>query len=251
MAYLKVYIHFIDELNDFLPRNKRYREYTREIQAHQSLKDIIESEGVPHVEVDQIKVNDNFTGFRNKLKPGNRVTVLPHASTRRDPNEKHLQPKPLLKPRFMLDEHLGKLARELRMCGIDSLLFSGKSDREFSKQVIRLKRVTLTRDVELLKRAIIKRGYWIRNDDPEKQLVEVIRRFELADSIKPFFRCLDCNGVIIKTNSKKIKDQVPPRSRKWVNEYFQCKSCGKIYWKGSHYRKMKEKITSVLNELTE
>ena len=237
-----VKIKFFGCLNDFLPSKKRRKSFDIPVTTRQSVKDIIESAGIPHTEIDLIVVNNRSVKFSDKIKDNDDIKVYPPGYFPRGVYHYHLQKKDLKYPRFMLDVHLGRLARLLRMCGIDTGLFKGDSDKDLVDSAIREKRIVLTRDINLLKRSILKRGYWIRNDNPEKQLSEILRRFELIPHFKQFHRCMCCNGLIKSTGKKTVLDRIPPRTGKWLNEFFKCTSCGKIYWNGSHYLRMAVEI---------
>ena len=247
MISYSAFIKFHGYLNDFLRSVKRNKFCHIMVSGHQTIKDIIESMGIPHVEVDVILVNKSSVNFKYRIRERDRAEVYGSGNKVRRKNLYHLQVVPLKYPRFILDEHLGKLASKLRMIGIDSCLFNGKTDKDLVEQALRKRRIILTRDVELLKRSIIKRGYWVRNDDPAKQVTEIYNRFHLEKVLKPFHRCLVCNGLIIKVNKEEVAAQIPPGSRSRFDEYFRCSSCGKIYWKGSHYEKMKFEIENIIH----
>ncbi|HLF34039.1 MAG TPA: Mut7-C RNAse domain-containing protein [Cyclobacteriaceae bacterium] len=235
-------IRFYGNLNDFLPIKKRKKAGRKPVSNHQTVKDVLESEGIPHAEVNVIRVNGRCVSFSYKPGDGDRIEIFPRNHSFKSPPTLTLLPQLPARPLFLLDEHLGKLAKLMRMCGIDTQLFHGTTDRELADMASRMNRIVLTRDVELLKRKNLKRGYWVRDQDPEKQLIEVFRRFDLFDKIKPFFRCMLCNGLIKKAGRKTVTARLPSRTRAIFNEYYQCNSCGKIYWKGSHYQRMELKI---------
>ena len=107
------------------------------------------------------------------------------------------------------------------------------------------KRIILTRDVDILKIGRVKRGYWIRSQKPTEQLKEIIERFDLFSKIKPFCRCIECNGIIKETTKEAVLDKLEPKTKKYYDEFCQCESCRKVYWKGSHYYKMREFMESL------
>jgi uncharacterized protein with PIN domain len=108
-------------------------------------------------------------------------------------------------------------------------------------------RIILTRDIGILKYSEVKHGYWLRSDQPQEQLEEVIKRFDLKNQVKLFQRCMECNGKIRRVNKDKIRDKLLSGTQQYYNEFFQCNQCGKIYWKGSHYHNMVEFIRKILN----
>jgi uncharacterized protein len=235
-------IRFYGILNDFLKQSKKNKNHKIIAFNHQTIKDIIESIGIPHIEAGVILANNKSVNFRYRPASQDKIQIYPFNYPVKQGQEFHLQPKPLKNPKFLLDIHLGKLARNLRLCGFDAFLFNGELDAELVHQALKARRIVLTRDLELLKRGTLKRGYWIRNDTPGHQLTEVIKRYNLFNRLQPFHRCLICNGKLKMISKKKIVDQLPAKVREYFNEFFQCSSCGKLYWKGSHYSSMKRKI---------
>ncbi len=239
-------LKFHKELNDFLPSRKRNRFYKVFAGSHQSMKDIIEAESVPHAEVDVILRNKKPAFFTSHPLPGDRVEIFPRHTLVSD-IKTHLQPAELKHPKFLVDENLGKLVKRMRMIGINTAYFKGGSDKELVTQALHERRIILTRDVGILKRASVKRGYWLRNDNPDRQLTEILKRYQLVKHVRPFHRCMVCNGIIKKTGRKIAAREVPPRTLHYFLEFFRCSSCGKIYWKGSHYENMTEKILRLIN----
>lgn len=238
----KAKFRFYEELNDFLPSNKKKKFFEYNFECNPSVKDVIESMGVPHTEVDLILVNGDSVTFSYHLKDNDVVSVYPVFESLDISNVTHLREKPLREPKFVLDVHLGKLAKYLRMLGFDTLYQNSFEDSEIIKISLEQKRTILTRDVALLKNSKVMHGYWIRSQEPKEQLKEVIHRSDLLDAIRPFYRCKDCNGIIKKVPKESVLEKIQPGTRKHFNEFFQCNSCGKVYWKGSHFNKMNDFI---------
>jgi hypothetical protein len=90
----------------------------------------------------------------------------------------------------------------------------------------------------MLKNGRVTHGYFVRSTNPGRQLEEIINRFDLKEQFKPFSRCMDCNGIIGKVEKEAVLDSLLPKTRQAFHEFFQCSSCGKVYWKGSHYERM-------------
>lgn len=238
---------FYEELNDFLPPEKRKRSFRYSFRGTPSVKDAIEALGVPHTEVDLILVNGESVGFDYLLKGGERVAVYPAFESLDISSLTRLRPQPLRRPRFVLDVHLGKLARLLRMLGFDTLYRNDYSDPEIIYISLREKRIILTRDRALLKHRAITHGYWVRSTHPREQLQEVLHRFDLFSRIRPFHRCMVCNGLIEEVSKSEVLDQLEPKTRRYYDEFYRCTGCGKIYWKGSHYTGMVEYIGKYLS----
>lgn len=237
---------FYAELNDFLPPERRQRDIAYEFLGSPTVKDAIESLGVPHVEVDLIVVNGESVGFDYHLREGDRVAVYPIFESLDISPLTRLRPRPLRRTAFVCDVHLGKLCRILRLLGFDAIQPEDPADRSLIEASRRQGRILLTRDRELLKHGSLTHGYWVRSDDPLEQAREVIRRFDLSGQARPFTRCPTCNGLLRRTEKAAVADRIPPRTAAWIDEYYICSGCGKLYWRGTHYRRLRELISRLL-----
>lgn len=242
MSEKKVWFRFYEELNDFLPKNRKKVRFQIECEQKQSVKDAIESLGIPHTEIDLILVNGQSVSFDYHILPDDNISVYPVFESLDISRVTRLRNKPLRIPSFILDVHLGKLAKYLRMTGFDTLYENRLDDNEIVEIAIREKRIILTRDIGLLKHKVVTHGYWIRSQKPVEQFTETARRFDLFSKFKPFCRCTVCNGLVKKTNKQSVIHQLKPRTKIYFNEFFKCSSCGKVYWKGSHFERMQKLI---------
>jgi uncharacterized protein with PIN domain len=138
--------------------------------------------------------------------------------------------------RFALDIHLRKLAALLRLAGFDARLLT--EDAEVAVVSSAEGRVALTRDIGLLKRSIIQNGYWIRQTDPELQFAEVLERFDLADRMDPFVRCMECNTLLVPVDVEAVADRIRPGTRECFSQFHRCPGCDRVYWQGSHYERL-------------
>ena len=197
---------------------------------------------MPHTAVDVLLVNGNSVCFGYRLRPGDRVAVYPVFESFDVTPLIRLRAEPLRKPAFILDVHLGKLARRLRMLGFDSLYRNDYDDPEIIRIALREERIILTRDRGILKNSLVTHGYWVRAQEAEEQTREILARFDLAILIKPFERCISCNGLLEDVPKEKILDRLPPRTKAAFNDFRRCSNCGKIYWPGSHYQAMNKMI---------
>ena len=136
--------------------------------------------------------------------------------------------------------HLGSLVKYMRMLGLDTLYRNDYTNDELVKISHDEKRTILTKDRSILKRNDVTHGYWVRSAEPEEQVKEIIDRFNLKDNIKEFSRCLQCNSGLVKKEKTEIEARLPPKVKERINEFNYCPACDKIYWKGSHYEKMKK-----------
>jgi uncharacterized protein with PIN domain len=235
---------FYEELNDFLPPRRRKVDIRYAFRGRPAVKDSIEALGVPHTEVDLILANGRSVGFDYHLDDGDRIAVYPVFESLDITPLVRLRPRPLRRMRFVLDGHLGKLARLLRLLGFDAL---HRQDHRAADLIAaeREGRIILTRNRGLLKTGCISRGYWIRATEPGDQVRELLRRFDLRREIKPFQRCLACNGVITPVAKEEIQDRLAAKTRAYYDEFRICGSCRRIYWKGTHYAQLKARVQSL------
>jgi len=239
---------FYEELNDFLPPECKKTMFPYHFNGHPAIKDSIEAIGVPHTEVDLILVNGKSVSFEYQLKPGDRISVYPVFESLDISPIVKLRDKPLRDIKFIVDVHLGKLAKLLRMFGFDTLYQNNFLDPEIIIRSVNENRVIITRDIGILKNKSVTHGYWVRSTFPEQQIKEVIKRFDLKSQVLPFHRCINCNGVLLPVDKNEILEKLQPKTIKYYNEFYRCSDCGNIYWQGSHYIKMMEKINNLMQE---
>ncbi|MBN2412628.1 Mut7-C ubiquitin/RNAse domain-containing protein [candidate division KSB1 bacterium] len=239
---------FYEELNDFLPPGLKKQSFPYSFNGCPAIKDSIEAIGVPHTEVDLILVNGNSVGFDYQLQSGDRVSVYPVFESLDISPIVKLRDRPLRDTKFIIDVHLGKLAKLLRMFGFDSVYSNSLSDPEIIIRSVNENRIIITRDIGILKNKSVTHGYWVRSTFPEKQVQEVIKRFDLKNRVRPFHRCINCNGILQPVQKSDILEKLQPKTIKYYHEFYRCSNCGNIYWKGSHYIKMMEKIKELLRE---
>lgn len=232
------YFKFYGTLNDFLSPLKKETWITYGFTNAPAVKDAIEAIGVPHPEVQEIRVNGWVAGFYYPLQPGDHVAVFDYSKERVN----NLLPAPAVANAFVLDVHLGKLARALRLLGIDSAYQNNFSDQDIARIAQTEGRVVLTRDIGLLKHKVIQKGYWLRSQQLEAQLAEVIQRFDLGPLFQPFSRCIACNGAIEPVAKQSVLKKLPPDTIKYFHQFYQCPNCGRVYWKGSHFDKMQRLV---------
>lgn len=235
---LRVFGH----LNDFLPYARRQRTFTLHIDSAPSVKDLIESVGVPHTEVDVIAANGASVDFAYLVREDDCIEVFPLSSESNISPVIHLIPQPPQEPRFILDVHLGRLAAYLRMLGFDTAYENACDDPVLAQRSHDEGRILLTRDVGLLKRSLVTHGYFVRETQPERQVEEVVRRYALMSIAAPFSRCLRCNGHPVNVQKAEIADQLVSQVRERYDEFSRCPDCAQIYWKGSHYQHMERLV---------
>lgn len=241
----RAHFRFYAELNDFLPHDARGSILTREFELGASVKDMIEAFGVPHTEVDVVLVNGKSVDFSHRVEDADRISVYPVFESLDVGEIVRVRPEPLRESRFVLDAHLGTLARHLRLLGFDCLYRNDFSDADLAEISVAERRVLLTRDVGILKRSVVTHGYFVRATEPRAQAFEVVRRFDLFSAIDPFRRCLGCNGPLTPVAKALVEHRLPPRTARHYDEFRICSDCEQIYWKGSHYTRMLDFVEEV------
>jgi uncharacterized protein with PIN domain len=234
---------FYEELNDFLPPERRKRSFAYRFQGTPAVKDAIEALGVPHTEVDLVLVDDVSVRFSRRLRGGERVAVYPVFERLDIAPLVRLRPAPLRTPRFVADVHLGALARNLRLLGFDTLYDRATEDAELVRLSVGERRILLTRDVGLLKHKVLTHAHYVRATAPDRQLEEVVRALDLTRKMKPFTRCMRCNGKLRRLGLRHVPQGVPQRVRRQFRSFARCAGCGRIYWPGTHYERLRSRVT--------
>lgn len=237
-ALSRGHFRFYAELNDHLRPDQQYKNLEKPFYVSSTVKDMIESFGVPHIEIELIVANGQSVDFTYLVRDGDQISVYPTFESVDITPELRVRPEPLREPKFVLDVHLGKLAAYLRMLGFDTFYRSCYSDPELVRVSSEQHRILLTRDRGLLKHSAVTHGYWLRETDSKRQAAEIIRRFDLSLSIRPFTRCMGCNSLLRPATKNEVLQLLPQRTAELYDEFQRCSQCGRVYWKGSHYRRM-------------
>jgi uncharacterized protein with PIN domain len=237
------YVSYVDvrayaELNDFLAPESRGLTVRRPFRSHQTVKDVLEAMGIPHTEVDLILVNGSPQGFSYRPSVGDRIAAYPMFEALDIGSTARLRPAPLRDPRFVVDVNLGRLARLLRVLGLDVWWSSDADDPTLADVSLNERRILLTRDRGLLKRRAITHGLFVHSQHPEQQTLEVLRRLDLSQRLAPFTRCLRCNGELAAVSKDEVIDRLEPLTRRYYDEFSRCSGCGRIYWAGSHHARL-------------
>jgi len=238
---------FYAELNDHLPKHQRQKTLERSFFVPGTVKDMIESFGVPHTEIELIIVNGESAPFSHVVQDGDRIAVYPMFESFDIAGELKVRQQPLREPKFILDVHLGKLAAYLRMLGFDAAYGNCSSDHELVRTSSEQQRILLTRDRGLLKHRAVTHGYLVRQTDSRRQIAEIVARYDLARCIKPFTRCMVCNGSLTQISKEQVQSVLPPRAATSSGELCRCLRCGRIYWMGSHYRRMQQWVNELIH----
>ena len=238
-----VRLQFHGDLNLFLVPKSSGAVIERQLTEKTSIKDVIESCGVPHPEVDLILIDDQPVGFDQTVANNARVDVFPvenHCTYRA---EQRLQITEI--STFIADVHLGGLTRNLRLLGFDVAYSQNASDRQLLEIMKRENRALLTRDRRLLMHTIVQHGYFPRSQNADEQTVEVVRRFNVSELISPFTRCLRCNALLQKAEKTEIIDKLEPLTKIYYEEFRRCPGCKQIYWPGSHFPRLQKRIDEI------
>lgn len=242
---------FYGPLNDLLPRERRQRDLAWHWDTPEPVRELIEGFGVPHVEVALILVNGQAVDWDHRLQDGDRVSVYPPflALVPEMPVGLRTGEEPV--GRFVLDVHLGRLARWLRLLGFDTAYANWYDDATLARISQSEHRILLTRDRRLLMRSIVEYGHWVRSHQPRAQLLEVLERYDLLPLARPYTRCAHCNSSLEPVSREEIAHLLQPDTARYYDEFTRCTACGQVFWPGSHLRRLSELLGSVREELRE
>ncbi len=233
---------FSGSLLDLLSDGDEGSPVTVHFRGRQSVKHLIEALHIPHTEVGKIRVNGGEVSLSYLVQDQDCIEVLPKYPTIGiDQRHEH---------KFILDNHLGKLATYMRMCGFDTWYQNDYQDDTLESLCAQSDRTLVSRDRGLLMRKAIVNGYWIRSLIPREQLKEILINFQLVDQILPFHRCLRCNYPLASVEKSAVMHRLLPLTRKYYDEFYLCQRCDQVYWPGSHYARMHEFISSLVREIS-
>lgn len=239
-----VFLH--DGLDELLSRRvARGQSLNLSVLRRPSVKDLLESLGIPHPEIGLLRINGREVSFAPVVSEGDRV----EAFGLRPPVD--LLATSLLRPglnavRFAVDVNVGKLASMLRMAGLDAFYDPGLDDVGLAEAAQQEGRVLLTRDRSLLRRTAVEHGHLVRACRPREQLAEVLWLYGLQGRLAPFSRCLVCNGLLQPVTKAEVLHRLQPLTRRYYDSFMVCLSCDRIYWPGTH----RERMAEVLSGLT-
>ncbi|QJE02627.1 Mut7-C ubiquitin/RNAse domain-containing protein [Massilia forsythiae] len=229
---------FYDELNDFLPRVRRGQAFDAPCARAATVKHMIEALGVPHTEVELVLVDGESSTLERLLEDGDRVAVYPRFTRLDVAPLVRVRQRPPGRLRFVADAHLGGLARLLRMAGFDTIYANDIDDAVIEEYAMMEERIVLTRDRELLKRRGVEYGCYVRALHSQAQLAEVGGRYGLAERARPFTLCLHCNAPLRGVPKDAVLERLPPAVRAAQDEFSTCERCRRVFWKGSHWKRM-------------
>lgn len=155
-----------------------------------------------------------------------------------------------MEARFIVDMNVGKLARWLRMIGYDALFINGIDDDRLIDIALAEERVVLTKDTQIMRRRVVTSGrlkvVLIEKDNPKEQLYQVVKTLSLDWQSGQFTRCLECNQKLVPRTQEEVKELVPPYVFRTQNQYMQCPSCLRVYWRGTHWQRMRGELERLI-----
>jgi len=231
------------ELASLLPSKLRASAFDYTCARAATLKNAIESLGIPHTEVGSVTVNGAPATLGRAVREGDAIEIHPWAAgTAASPEGER---------RFLADAHLGGLARFLRLLGFDTSHENALADADIRSLALEERRIVLTRDRELLKRGDIPYGCLVRTQRAEEQLREVAMRYALAPLARPFTLCLRCNLPLDPVDRSAIEHRLPEQVRTLHQDFRRCRGCDRIYWPGTHFEHMRKVLKDLLPEASE
>ena len=245
MDTLTAELRFSGEIKDFLGPDNNGGHVEYPVNRRASIKDVIEALGVPHTEVGKILVGGAEVGFDHLLLPGERVRVQAHELPLRVDRPTLLRPRSYPRLLFIVDVNAGKLARSLRLLGLDTAYDHRWADDAIARLANEEQRVVLSRDRDLLKRALVEYGKLIRSNSPREQLLEVLRVFGLQGPFELFSRCLRCNALLRPVAKEAILHKLEPKTKRYFTRFRLCPNCRRVYWRGSHHRRMLDELSGL------
>ena len=238
-------VRFHGELAGLMGPAARAKGLAYPVDRRASIKDVVEALGVPHSEVYAIEADGRAVDFSYLLEDGARVDVHPAVPPVAVTRPTLLRPEPLPAIRFVADVNVGRLANLLRILGLDTAFGNGWDDDFIAETAASEGRIVLSRDRDLLKRSKITYGRLVRAERPEEQLREVLGLFGLRGPFAHFSRCLRCNTPLAPVDKQAVLHRLLPKTKKYYDVFSMCPTCGRIYWAGSHYEKVSERLRNL------
>jgi uncharacterized protein with PIN domain len=232
----EIHVEVAPDLGLFVPQHRRRGVTPLAVDGVSTLGHVIESLGVPLTEVGALVVDGRQVPTAHIPKDGERVSV------RAVPRPQRVPGAPL---RFLLDVHLGTLARRLRLLGVDTAYESTDiGDPALAARSAAEQRVMLSRDRGLLRRRELWAGAYVYSTRPEDQLHDVLDRF--SPELRPWTRCTACNGLLKEATKEEVADRLEAGTQRTYDVFAQCRACGRAYWKGAHHEQLEAIVERAL-----
>ena len=225
------------ELRLFLRPGRRSGPVAVALDGTSSLGHVVESLGVPLTEVGRLLVNGEPAAPGYRPCTGDVVII-----------EAVRRPQQLTPARFVLDVHLGTLARRLRLVGVDAAYLNDADDDALIEQANTDRRMLLTQDRGLLRRRALWLGAYVRGARPDDQFRDVLDRFK--PPLAPWTRCPACNGLLSPVAKAAVAPVLPPGTRRTYQTFSGCRTCGQVYWHGAHSKRLEQIIDSAVRAVS-
>jgi uncharacterized protein with PIN domain len=231
-----IVIEFAAELRLFLRSRYRDGQVEAAVGGASSLGHMVEAVGVPLPEVGGLLLRGEPVERAYRPADGDRAQVLAV------PRPQHV---PVSPPRFLLDVHLGTVARRLRLVGVDAAYGNDLDDDTLIELANEQRRVLLTQDRGLLRRHRLWFGAFVRGARPDEQFGDLLDRF--APPLAPWTRCTACNGRLAPVAKEVVEHRLQPGTRRCHEEFARCESCDQVYWKGAHHERLEAIVNDALS----
>jgi uncharacterized protein with PIN domain len=222
-------------LSELVPEARRHGSFEVQFELPVGLRDLVQSTGVPHVEVARVTVDGRSAAWHQVVDDACSIEAHPLYPLAEPPED----------PRFVLDVHLGKLASHMRLVGLDARYAPAPDDASLIRLSNSAGRTVLTRDRGLLMHGSLERGYFVRSTNPLGQAIEVVDRFALNEVVKPFSRCMVCNERLATASPEAVAERVPAAVAQRHREFRACPGCGRVYWQGSHHQRLERLVEAI------
>ncbi|GAA3297349.1 Mut7-C RNAse domain-containing protein [Streptomyces cinereospinus] len=234
----EIHVEFATALRLFVPHGRRAGATALTTDGVSTLGHVVESLGVPLTEVGALVVDGREVPPAHVPADGERIIVRAVGRPQRVPGA------PLC---FLLDVHLGTLARRLRLLGVDTAYESTDiGDPALAARSAAERRVMLSRDRGLLRRRELWAGAYVYSTRPEDQLRDVLDRF--SPELRPWTRCTACNGLLRDAAKEEVAEQLKGGTQRSYDVFAQCRACGRAYWKGAHHEQLVAIVERALTE---
>jgi uncharacterized protein with PIN domain len=234
----EIHVDFAPELGLFVSQARRHGATKVMTDGVSSLGHVVESLGVPLTEVGELLVDERPVTVAHVPAAGESVRVRAVTRPQRVDGAG---------PCFLLDVHLGTLARRLRLLGVDAAYESTDiGDPALAGRSAAERRVLLSRDRGLLRRRELWAGAYVYSDRPDEQLRDVLTRF--APVLRPWTRCTACNGLLKDARKDDVAAFLESGTQRTYDVFAQCTACARVYWRGAHHDRLERIVDDAVAE---
>jgi len=215
----QVYLRFYEELNDYLPEDKKKVSFACCFAGRLTVAALLEATGVPVAEVDLVLCGSESVGLDHVVKDGDRIAIYPVFELLDLRGTTRVREEPLRRPAFVAGPGLARLAAYLRLLGFDTCSYADGAWDEAAGSVESESRILLTRDYPPPQ---VARAFRVRGIKPRHQAMQVVTELDLRRRIAPLGRCPRCNFDLTDNG----------------NSLRRCRACGVSYGDGPHSRRV-------------